>query len=113
MMRGKHENRSNRNQCLLATSEPSSSMTVSPEYPNTCKARFGSKIPYHGDDRGLYRCINNTYKKMYGRTQVNRKPLKRKSINPLKKYRKTNKQGKELNRIMEALKMEIETIKKS
>ena len=32
---GKHKNTSNRNQCHLAPSEPSSPTTASPGYPNT------------------------------------------------------------------------------
>jgi uncharacterized protein YoxC len=41
------------------------------------------------------------------------KSLKREHKIPLKNYRKTNKQMKELNKTIQDLKMEIETIKKS
>ena len=53
--------------------------------------------------------------KKHRRTQENRKkPINRKHMNPLKTYRKnTNKQVKKLNRRVQDLKMEIETIKKS
>jgi septal ring factor EnvC (AmiA/AmiB activator) len=39
MVRGKHKNISNRSQCFLAPSEPSSSTTASPGYPNTPEKR--------------------------------------------------------------------------
>jgi hypothetical protein len=36
-VKGKHKNLTNRNQGYLASSEPSSPTTASPEYPNTPK----------------------------------------------------------------------------
>jgi hypothetical protein len=51
---GKHKNRSNRNQGYLASSEPGSPTITSPGYTiNTRKARLGSKITSHDNDRGL------------------------------------------------------------
>jgi hypothetical protein len=46
MTRSKHKNRSNRNQCYLATSEPTSSTTPSPGYPNI-PGKQDSEIKYH------------------------------------------------------------------
>jgi hypothetical protein len=54
MARGKCKNISNRNQGYLASSEPSSPTIASPGYPHHIgKARFGCKITFHDDDRGL------------------------------------------------------------
>jgi hypothetical protein len=54
MERGKHKDISNRNQCHLASTEPSSPTTAIPGYPNTPKkARFSPKISSHEDVRGL------------------------------------------------------------
>jgi hypothetical protein len=54
MMRGKGKNISNRNQGYLVSSEPSSSTTASPGYPqHPGKARLWFKITSHYDNRGL------------------------------------------------------------
>jgi hypothetical protein len=82
---------SNRSHYTLAPSEPSNPTTSSPEYPNTPKKHDGDLksflmkiIESFKDD------INNPVKEKQENTgkQVE-KPLKRKQIYPLKKYRKT------------------------
>lgn len=40
MVRGKHKNINNRNQCYLASSESSFLMTASPEYPNMAEKKY-------------------------------------------------------------------------
>jgi hypothetical protein len=55
--------------------------------------------------------INNPLKNIQENTGK-KKPLKRKQINPLRKYRKT-KTKKELNKAVQDLKVEVETVKKS
>jgi hypothetical protein len=64
MAGGKHENRSNRNQGYLASSEPNSTTIAS---HHTRKARYGSKVTSHDDDRG-----------------------RKTGITPLKKHRRTH-----------------------
>jgi hypothetical protein len=54
MAKGKCKNLTKRNQGYMSSSEPSSSITASPGYPQqTGKARFGFKIISHDADRGL------------------------------------------------------------
>ena len=54
MVRGKHNNLSNRNQGYLALSEPNSPTTASPTYRNTLeKQESDLKITSHDDDREL------------------------------------------------------------
>ena len=88
-MRGKHKNISNRNQCHLASSEPISPTTASPGYPNipekqdsNLKAHLMKMIEDLKED------INNSLKEIQEDTGKQRL-VKRKHINPLKKYRKT------------------------
>jgi hypothetical protein len=72
MVRGKHKNINNGNQCHLAPSEPSSLTTASAGYPNTTekqyydlKSHLMKMIEDSEED------INNCLKK-YRRTQINR-----------------------------------------
>jgi hypothetical protein len=52
MVKGKGKNISNRNQGYLASSETSSSTTMSPGFPNTPEKQDWFKITYHDEDKG-------------------------------------------------------------
>jgi hypothetical protein len=94
MEKGKHKNLTNRNQGYVASSEPSSPITASPGYPNTPEnLRFELKKSHLMMMIGDFKKdINNSLKEL----QEN-----------------TSKQAKELNKNIQNLKMELETIKKS
>jgi chromosome segregation ATPase len=91
MVGGKHKNRSNRNQGYLASSEPNFPTIASP----------GCTITPENQDKdlkSLLMMMMEDYKK---------------DINNSKKIQaNTSKQGKELNKIIQDLKVEVETIKK-
>ena len=89
----KHKNISNRNQGYLASSEPNSPTTASPGYPNTpIKQDSDLNSPFMKIIEDFKKDINNSLKEI----QEN-----------------TSKQGKELNKTTQDLKMEVGTIKKS
>ena len=90
MSRGKHKNLNNRNQGYLAASEPSSSNTASPGYPNTPEKQdsdLKSHLMMMIED--FKKDIHNSLKEIQENTGKQVKTLKRKHINSLKKYRKT------------------------
>ena len=66
MVRGKSKNISNRNQGYLASSEPSSSTTVSPGYPSTPEKQ-DSDLKSH-----LMMMVEEFKKDIIKRTQINR-----------------------------------------
>jgi hypothetical protein len=89
MARGKHKTINNRSQYTLASSEPSSSTTASPRYPNTSenhdadlKFYLMKIIEFFKED------INNSRKKIQENTGKQVEALKEES-NTLKKYRIT------------------------
>jgi hypothetical protein len=93
MAGGKHKNRSNRNQGYLASSEPNSPTIASPGY-TIIPERQGMDL------KSLLMMMKEDYKK-----DIN---------NSLKEIQEnTSKQGKELNKTTQDLKMEVGTIKKS
>jgi hypothetical protein len=90
MVRDKHKTINNRSQYTLTPSEPSFPTTAIPGYTNTpenqdadLKSYLMKIIEFYKDD------INNTLKEIQENTVNREKPLRRKQINPLKKYRKT------------------------
>jgi chromosome segregation ATPase len=93
MAGGKHKNRSNRNQGYLISSEPNSPTIASPEYIITPEKQ-------DMDLKSLLMIMMEDYKK-----DIN---------NSLKEIQENaSKQVKELNKTIQDLKMEVETIKKS
>ena len=73
MARGKLKNISNRNQGYLSSSEPNSSTLASPGYPNTLENQYSdlkSLLIMMIED--FKKDINNSLKKKYRRTQVNK-----------------------------------------
>jgi gas vesicle protein len=93
MAGGKHKNRSNRNQGYLASSEPNSPTIASPGYTITSEK-------HDIDLKSLLMTMMEDFKK-----EVN---------NSLKEIQSnTSNQVKELNKTIQDLKMEVETIKKS
>jgi septal ring factor EnvC (AmiA/AmiB activator) len=92
MAGGKHKTRSNRNQGYLASSEPNSPTIASPGYTITPEMK-------DMDLKSLLRMIMEDYK------DIN---------NSLKGIKRTHQNTKkELNKMIQDLKTEIETIKKS
>jgi hypothetical protein len=90
MAGGKHKNRSNRNQGYLASSEPNSPTMASPGYTITLEEQ-------DMDLKSLLMMMMEDYK----------------DINSLKEIQEnTSKQVKELNKTIQDLKMEVETVKK-
>ena len=89
MAKGKHKTISNRSQNVWASSEPSSPTTESPEYTNTPENQESALKSY------LMKIIEY---------------IKEDISNSLKEN--TGKQVKELNKVIQDLKVEVETIKK-
>jgi hypothetical protein len=90
MAKGKCKNISNRNQGYLTSSEPSSPTTVSPGYSNTPEKQdsdLKSHLMMMIED--FKKDIHNSLKEIQENTGKQVKTLKRKHINSLKKYRKT------------------------
>jgi hypothetical protein len=112
MAKGKCKSISNRNQDYLAPSEPSSPTTVNPGYPNTAEKQDSDLKSYlMMIIEEFKKDINNFLKEIQENTGKQVEELKE---NPLKNYRKTQpKELKELNKTIQDLNMEIETIKKS
>jgi hypothetical protein len=53
VVKDKFKNCTNRNKDCLTTSEPNSTTTASPGFPNTGKARYGFEFIYHDVCRGF------------------------------------------------------------
>ena len=99
MAGGKHKNRSNRNQGYLASSEPNSPTIASPGYTITPEKQ----------DMDL-----KSFLLMMMMMMMMMEDYKKEINNSLKEIQEnTSKQVKELNKTIQDLKMEVETIKKS
>jgi predicted nucleic acid-binding Zn-ribbon protein len=96
----------------LASLEPSFPITTSPGYPNTRKERF--KITSYDDDSRLFhKDINNSLKEIQENRGKQAEAFKEEAYKYIKEIQEnTSKQVKELNKTIQVLKMEIETIKK-
>ena len=93
MAKGKHQTISNRSQNTWTSSEPSSPTTASPEYTNTPENQESVLKSY------LMKIIES---------------FKEDINNSLKEIQEnTGKQVKELNKVIQDLKVEVETIKKT
>jgi hypothetical protein len=111
MVRGKHKNFTNRNQGYLASSEPSSSTTASPRYPNTLEKQDSDLKSLCMMMIDFKKDINNSLKDIKEKTAKQVEALKEETQKYLKELlENTTKQMKELNKTIQDLKMEIETI---
>jgi hypothetical protein len=117
MAKGKHKNLINRNQGYMASSESSYPKTASPEYLNTTEKQdldLKSYLMMLIED--FKKDINNSLKETQNNTGKQVKALKVGHLRQksLKEFRKnTTKRVKELNKTIQGLKLEVETIKKS
>jgi predicted nucleic acid-binding Zn-ribbon protein len=115
MAKGKCKNLTNRNQDYLASSEHSTPTTASPGYPNTpekqesdLKSYLIMQVEYFKKD------INNSLREIQENTAKQVEVLKEETQKSLKELQEnTTKQRKELNKTIQGLKMEIDTIKES
>ena len=113
MVRGK--NISNRNQGYLSSSESSSPKTASPRHPNTPEKQ-DSDLKSHlmMVIENFKKDINNSLKEIQEKSSKQLEAHKEETQKSLKELQEnTTKHVKELNKIIQDLKMEIETIKKS
>jgi hypothetical protein len=115
IVKGKCKNLTNRNQGYLVSSEPSSCTTASLGYPNTLeKQDVNLKSHLMMLIQDVKNDVNNSLKEIQvnaGKWAEYLKEETQKSLKELQEY--TTKQEKELNKTIEDLKMEVETIKKS
>ena len=115
MVGGKHKNISNRNQGYLASSEPNSPTIASPGYTITLEKQdsdLKSLLMMVIED--FKKDINNSLKEIQENTGKQLEALKEETQKSLKELQEnTIKQAKEMNKTIQDLKMEIETIKKS
>ena len=89
MMKGKLKNLTNRNQEHWASSELSMPTTTSPGYPNTPEKQDADLKLYLMMVEDFKKGINNSFKKKYRRTLLNRKkPLKMKHKYSSRNYRR-------------------------
>jgi chromosome segregation ATPase len=113
MAGGKHKNISNRNQGYLASSEPNSPTLASTGYtiiPEKQDSDLKSLLMMIEDFR---KDINNSLKEIEENTCKQLEAHKEETQKSLKKLQEnTTKQEKEMNKTIQDLKMEIETIKK-
>jgi septal ring factor EnvC (AmiA/AmiB activator) len=111
----KHKNISNRNQGYLAPSEPNSPTIASPGYiitpekqDSNLKSLFVIMIEDSKKD------MNNSLKEIQENTGKQLEALKDETQKSLKELQENiTKQAKKMNKIIQDLKIEIETIKKS
>jgi hypothetical protein len=100
MSRGKHKNLNNRNQGYLAASEPSSSNTASPGYPNTPEKQdsdLKSHLMMMRED--VKKDISNSLKEIQEITGKPAENLKEETHKSLKEIQKsTTKNMKELKK---------------
>jgi gas vesicle protein len=90
MAKVKCKNINNRNQGYLASSEPSSPITVNPDYPNTPEEQdsdLKSHLMMMIED--FKKDINNSLKEIQENTGKQLEALKEETQNLLKNYRKT------------------------
>ena len=108
MAGGKHKNRSNRNQGYLASSEPNSPTIASPGYTITPEKQ-------DMDLKSLLMMMMEDFKKeIQENTGKQLEAFKEETQKCLRELQKNNtKQEMELNKTIQDLKMEIETIKKT
>jgi uncharacterized coiled-coil protein SlyX len=115
MAEGKHKNISNRNQGYLASSEPSSPTMASPGYTITLEKQdldLKSLLMMMIED--IKKGINNSLKEIQENSGKQLESLKEETQKSLKELQEnTIKQAKVMNKTIQDLKMEIETIKKS
>jgi uncharacterized coiled-coil protein SlyX len=115
MVGGKHKNISNKNQGYLASSELNSPNTASPGYTVTPEEQdldLKSLLTMMIED--FKKDINNSLKEIQENTGKQVEALKEETQKSLKELQEnTIKQTKEMNKTIQDLKMEIETIKKS
>ena len=115
MAGGKHKNISNRNQGYLASSEPNSPTIASPGYTITPEKQdmdLKSLLMMMMED--FKKDINNSLKEIQENTGKQVEALKEETQKSLKELQEnTTKQVMELNKTIQDLKMEVETIKKS
>jgi hypothetical protein len=113
MAGGKHKNRSNRNQGYLASSEPKSPTKVSPRYtiiPEKQDMDLKPLLMMMAED--FKKKINNSLKEVQDYTDKLLETLKEETQKSLKELQEnTTKQV--MNKTIQDLKMEVETIKKS
>jgi hypothetical protein len=112
---GKHKNINNRNQGYLASSELNSPTIASPVYTITPEKQDSDlKSPLMMVIEDFKKDINNSLKEIQENTGKQLEALKEETQKSLKELQgNTIKQEKEMNKIIQDLKMEIETIKKS
>jgi hypothetical protein len=104
----KCKNRSNRNQGYLASSEPNSPTIASPGYTNTPEKQDMDLKSF------LMMMTENFKKEIQENTGKQLEALKEEAQKYLSELQEnTNKQVMELNKIIQGLKMEVKTIKKS
>jgi DNA anti-recombination protein RmuC len=114
MAKGKCKNLTNRNQDYLATSEASSPTTASPRIPNTPqKQDVELKSCLMKPTEDFKENINNSLKEIQENTGKQLEALKEETQKSLKELQNTSKQVKDLNKTIQAIKMGVETIKKS
>jgi hypothetical protein len=111
MVRGKDKNISNRIKGYLASSESSSPTTVSPGYPNTPEKQDSDlKLHLMMMIEELKKHINNSLEEIQN-TGKQLEVLKEETQKFFKELQENT--TKQVNKIIQDLKMEIETIKKS
>ena len=108
MAGGKHKNRNNRNQGYLASSEPNSPTIASPGYTITPEKQ-------DMDLKSLLMMMMEDFKKeIQENTGKQLEAFKEETQKCLRELQEnTTKQVMELNKTIQDLKMEVETIKKS
>ena len=115
MAKGKCKNLTNRNQDHSPSSEPSTPTSASPGYPNTPKKQdsdLKSYLMMLVED--FKKGINNLLKEIQENTAKQVETLKEETQKSLKELQEnTTKQVMELNKTIQDLKREVDTIKKT
>ena len=115
MVKGKHKNLTNRNLDHLASSEPSMPTTASSGYPNTPEKKDSESKSYLMmlvED--IKKDFNNSLKEIQENTVKQVEGLKEETQKSLKELQEnTTKQVMELNKTIQDLKREVDTIKKT
>jgi Skp family chaperone for outer membrane proteins len=113
MAKGKCKNVTNRNQDYLALSEPSTPTTESPGYPNTLEKQNLNLKSYLMMLEDFKKDVNNSIKEIQENKDKQVEALKEEKQKSLKELQEnTTKEVQELNKTIQDLKMEVETIKK-
>ena len=115
MVKGKCKNLTNRNQDHSPSSEPSTPTSASPGYPNTPEKQdsdLKSHLMMMIED--FKKDINNSLKEIQENTGKQLEALKEETQKSLKELQEnTTKQVMELNKTIQDLKREVDTIKKT